>query len=838
MSTYLPVYTLEVRVAPSVDATEATVLTPATGAWHSDPFKACTTHLAGYVPYLQVPRGRRGRINLLERTLDKGQLRFSLMDKRDGFDNLKRWVTAFVGNNAGLNQLNGCRVITRESLDGGATFTDFFTGRIRHVGQRGKLWIDLDVRDFGDDLEMEVFANRPHSSITYAFQGALSPIRLPQSYAWAENSEPPFRSTIQVDGSITYVDVGVDRRQLRGLCTLGVAKHFDGFQDFFLVSGSRGSGNISGDKLRLKLKRTDTSAEGEFQVRQVVVEKDAGTAQNWMIWRVAIEALPTTDANYLAMPPNTTPVEWRMVATQEKTSDNAPIFVSDVHPVQYLADLVDGKFGPLKVDGSVSRKVERGSTWAALIADQTFLKMRDIVPKAFKLNKYAEDHILKIAELAWTWNSSGALELVDLRTKSTLPADTPKVTDDDLLSTRRGEGWDQDADDAVTRVDAIFYKDRELPLDLSAHQGAGFVDIRPALVGSVDIPVIRLDFSPRALDLGEKIWKIDARTYRAWENDPDFGRMMMVVYLAALKQISHNIKTPFASGATRMTALFRRGSPGDRMPGDLLLYDISVFPNAQTNMRGGTRLARVVGREEDGNGVRVEFVDLSVETQATVPAALSLIAVMPDAVDIAVTLNASSEPVQIDLAVTPTNSLPAETSTLWRPAFGHDTVSSGTFRVGDLQEENFVFARARTVPRGDFNRKRPSAYITSSSISLVGTLNAPTGLSVTSIERTSAVVSWTLGAGSSGYHVELYLNEGTAPGTWTEEYRFAILPPGTSSFRIFGLAGPSVAHAFAIRHVALDSGAVSAFATTTITTGSGTAPKAPAPRGITKVEAF
>jgi len=841
-SPHLPVYVFEVRKPPSVDPTEAAVLTPAAGAWHSDLFRVSSAHLPGSqgcMPYLGMPKGRRARIDLLNRKIDKGQLVFSLLDKKDGFDNAQRWVTAFVGNARGLPQLNGCRVIALESLDGGLSFRNFFTGRIQNVSLRGKQWVDITVRDFGEELEMEVFANKPHASVaSYAFQGALAPPRTHFAYAWAANTEPPFKSTIQENGGFKHVDVGNDRLEFRALCMQAIAKHFDGFTDGFFFGLGRGQGTITGDKLRARIKRTDTQAEGEFIISLMNVIRTSDSAQNWTIDAIRISALPTTDLNYMAMPPNGTPVEWRVVASQERTSKDAPIYINDVHPVQLIADLVDGKFGPLKADGTVSRSVPRGASFGALLSDQSFLKLRDIVPEKVKLNKYVEDYVLKTSGLGWTWNALGQLELIDLRLKSDLPGGTPTVTDDDLVSTRRGEGWDQSRDDAITRIDATFYKDHNIPVDLGARSGEGFLDVVPSLVGSVEIPLIRLDVSGRALDLGEKIYKIDARTFRAWENDPDYGRAMIQVYLAALKELALAVKAPFSSGATRFALACRRGTAGDRMPGDLILYNISVLPNASTNKRGGTRIGRVLGREEEGNAIRIECIDMGLDVKATEPAVFTLTAVMPDAVDIAVTLNASGEPVVVDLNLTDATigSAPPEADRGWRPAFGYEIVASGTYRVTGLQMERRVHGRARSLPMGnDFDRKQPSPWLTTgtSFASLIGTLNAPTGLTVSSITKFSAVVSWTLGAGSSDYPVEILLNEGGTPA-WTIQHRYALLAAGTTRITLLGLAGPSILHTFGIRHVVPASGAQSAIATTTITTTT-TATKAPMPNSLERI---
>ena len=106
MPSYDPQYRLTIYAPRATDLTELTVLTPAAGAAHSDPFKV-TTHpnLAGWKPYLMPPPGlRRGRLDPLTKSVDVGALTFTLLDKRNtaGGSNLSRWVTTFLPAKAGI----------------------------------------------------------------------------------------------------------------------------------------------------------------------------------------------------------------------------------------------------------------------------------------------------------------------------------------------------------------------------------------------------------------------------------------------------------------------------------------------------------------------------------------------------------------------------------------------------------------------------------------------------------------------------------------------------------------------------------------------------------------
>src|SRR5213078_1242316 len=159
-------------------------LTPAAGAVHSDPFRV-TTHpsLAGWKPYLQPPRGRRGRLDPLNKSVDVGELAFAIIDQRTtaGGSNLSRWVTAFLGDPNGNPQWMALRVFAEESLDGGTTWASFWTGSIQTARLLDKLRFELVTRDRRQDLRSQVFVGRPHLSAGGAM-GALLPIGLSAAY--------------------------------------------------------------------------------------------------------------------------------------------------------------------------------------------------------------------------------------------------------------------------------------------------------------------------------------------------------------------------------------------------------------------------------------------------------------------------------------------------------------------------------------------------------------------------------------------------------------------------------------------------------------------------------
>src|SRR5690349_12116488 len=101
------VHRLTIYAPRSVDPTEATVLTPRPGSVHADAFKVASAQgIAGFQPYLETnPQGRDSQLDPLNKRLDIGRRVWRLLDKRTGTSNLERWLTAFIGDASGGNQL-------------------------------------------------------------------------------------------------------------------------------------------------------------------------------------------------------------------------------------------------------------------------------------------------------------------------------------------------------------------------------------------------------------------------------------------------------------------------------------------------------------------------------------------------------------------------------------------------------------------------------------------------------------------------------------------------------------------------------------------------------------
>lgn len=174
VTAFNPIYKLALYAPRSVDATEATVLTPVAGAPHTDKFLVATRGgvsdaLGTYRPYLKAPTGRRGRVDPRAKSTDTGVMTFQLVDPElAGGDPLARWLPAFLGDLKGQMRFGGLLCRSWESTDGGATFTSFFTGRVRVLEQEEPVRYALQARELTDDLQALAFVGRPRSDTSYA----------------------------------------------------------------------------------------------------------------------------------------------------------------------------------------------------------------------------------------------------------------------------------------------------------------------------------------------------------------------------------------------------------------------------------------------------------------------------------------------------------------------------------------------------------------------------------------------------------------------------------------------------------------------------------------------
>lgn len=845
MTTYLPAYRLTVYAPRSTDTTEATVLSPAAGAPHSDPFKVATKMgLAGFQPYLQAPRGRRGRIDPLARTVDVGELAFELID-RTVTGNAKRWVTAFLGNVKGRPQLAGLKVLVEESLDSGATWATFFTGRIAKLSL-GKVTATLTVRDQVDEAKMAVFVGKPAASVSYAARPAVLPVG-----ALVGSDFGTLKQAIALTGVVrsitisgtgflvgTYQYVELDAASTMRIDNIATANLVNNVAPSQVMIVGGGPGGVKTAVLpvftgQARCQLTDGGGTGDFKVGALGFGGgyDGSGNLHMSVASFAIQTLDVNDFGYKAMPSAGTSVSVVLWIDSPPSKDN-PLLLNDVHPAQLLTDLAAGKFGyvyrspePLpgaKIYGDVKRSVPQ-SNFSTFVADTTYPTARFVVTERAELIDWAEKNILKLFNLALYTNKAGELTLVDLRLPTSL-AGVPTITDADVVAVVQGE-WQQDRDKVITRVDFTRYEDIPVqPVDLWASSDQ-FPGMPSGPVISRAIPLLVLDVG--SADIGDKVYQVDAQAFRSMDGETLQGQVRSVYLQNKLIEIAQQWRRPFGWGMVTLPAQLRRSV--SLTPGGLALFAASYVPDPTTNQRGTTRLCRCLEVSEDGPVVNVQLLDLGTNTFATAPSATDPAQETGNTytgITSTVTLNASSQPVEVRYAVTGTGvgTVPVDTSPLW-VVWGRIT-ATGAIAIRNLPPNSRIWLQVRSLP--DYlDSFLPSAWTNAGGDGRVDTAALPTVSSLTESHTSkTAHLAWTNGA--TDLKVEVTL----ATPTGDPRVRVQSLMAGAISTDLIGLA-PSTTYRAGVRYA---FGEFAGVETTVDIATAATGPTAPAVGGFAIVK--
>lgn len=824
MTPIQPVFRLTVYAPSNEDPTETTVLRPIGGAAHSDAFVVTTKQgISGSQPYLGLIKGRQGSLDVVTKRITTGNLSIPVFNPRvtAGGSNAVRWSDAFIGDAKGRTRLKGCKFLLERSLDAGSTFAPYFAGRIRNTATSRPLWWDLDCKDYADDLNRKVFVGAPHSSITYAANASLVPIGVSQAYANFDVTAP-LRASLSWSGDAGVLKFDASQSPVLGLVT----------------KTAKDGQSISSASLRIIKATKSGGGVGYFKwVRggsytlfgsplDGTIETEIPDTSHRRYSQILVTPLPTTDARYTSASGWTTDLTC-IAFLDGPPSTELPLLVNDVHPVQYLADLFDGKFSLFP--GTTTLRplaVRESSSWAALIADPSFGTMRDIVTAASKANDYAEKYICQRYNLAYRINASGQVVLIDLRRTASLTA-AVSLTDDDLVADVEPT-WNDSRDGAITAVQVTYYIDAVISdADLLAAPDI-YPALPPTMIRTTANDALILNDLTTYRDVGEKIIKIDARGSRFADGEVSAAGALRSDELdKEIRAAVGDFLKPFASGTVTQPITYRLlGNAAGVYPGTYASITHAKLPNPATNQRGGGRLVLCLSRNDTDARIAIEWLDCGANTSAGVPTISSIAAsAAPFALDVAVLLDAAGDAAEIWTAVTATGvgTRPAESAASWR--FAGNLTASGTLRASPLPTGSRIWVRARS--QGDSaSLKIPSAWVFPSGSGYVDLTAATTssGLTASNIKANRVDLAWTLGDASLA--VEVYGVAGTVPGTWTSDMLLQTLAPGTLNTRIgFLVAATQYSFGVCVRDA---SGGRSAMATATLTTTS-TYGIAPAP---------
>ena len=877
MTAYTPAYRLTVYEPRSAQSavTEPDILTATSP--HTDAFKvASISGVSGFHPYLGTITGRRGKIDPLTKKVTTGQLTIRLLDAKTGTSNLQRWVTAFLGNAQGRNQLLGCKVYLEESLDGGSTWSPYFVGRIDSTQLDDPLWYSLTVRDFADDLEMDVFVGRPNAAVTYAAEPLLLPLGLSDPYGVLAASDP-LSGTFE---AASYTSAGFR------VLTLDTASRgrSDNYvtaalyaQDTNLSTSNQGphsSTNRASDTLRLRFTSTSPSLTDK-ELRPVKFIYAVRSDKTAYVTQIMCEAVDSTDLYYTAFDTTTVPnattctftvrqVQYNDVGeVREDPNSNAPLYLTDQNPMQVWQDVLDGYFGrqyqstdALPTGKSIGDPVRAVPYTAA--ASSAFDKLasatnRDPLPQCrFRLTKpmTAREFFEKTGQfLGLSYRMEPALNgsvpecrfvPVDMRLPTAAAISGITTITDADIDTSALPTWEQNRTDAVTQIQVDWYEDARVDTstlsDLSKRPFHGRItallvpEVSVSLLDEVPNREVWWDFG-RALDLGDRTLTIDAFGLRGTAELEDTVESLHVESYAQrqAQRVVEFYRSQFGSGPMTLAFQCRRTSNTSSLwPGDWVYLDVDVVPDPATNVRGGTRLVQVLERQEQGLTIAFTALDAGAGASCAVPTIgtpTQTSGATAHSIDVGVTLNAASEPVEVRTNIQATSygtTPPADTDDGW--VYATRVTTSSTAVIRGLPSGVRVFVQGRSVPKADGSAdspKLPSAWTSPSGTKYVDTaaLTAPSSVVVlpaTILSNSTITVTWTNGTDSLPVYVSIWDSGGT-----TLLANVGVFVAGSvGPVELNGYVGSSATYTVKVAHLD-ELGGRSPYGSTTFTTPSG-----------------
>lgn len=784
MAVYEPIYRYTVYAPRSEDATETTIMSPAASAPHSDPFKVASHEgVTGFKPYLaHIPRGRRGQLDFLKCKHSTGRITLSNVDMRigtDPLDNLERWFTAFTGSTGGRDRIKGAKVYIEESLDGGSTWDDFYTGRIVDWKIIDRNKFILTLRDLVDDLKTKVFVGTDHApSATNSDPQfpMVCPVGFQTSYAARGVTsllESSFKSGTGVTRTVEMRNTQLGRSHPRNIVTKNLT---EGAEKSFFSHG------IFGYTIQehFRLYYDNGTSQGEFKIRRLVT---VGRS----LRGVEIEELDSSHPEYLAFPIATENTDVAVVYRGPPT-EAFPLYIDNVHPFELLEDILNGEYSQLNASGNPIWTYDFDATeMAAFQADLTWGTVRFKITDEEKMHKWIESKLGQVIGFFLRWEPDGTILPVDLRTPKGL---TPVTIGNADLDEAISPEWVSEGD-ATTKIRALWYRENFIPTDVMREIEEQIPDIPLGGLREFDMVLDVIDIDSLT-DLGDERFTIEGDGFRSLLTQTMYGGTIAHAWHRRVieRRIEEIFRIMSRGGSIASFRTHRASSVSGVnlcLVGDYRLVDLDELPDPSTNKRGGVRLMLCISREEDGLGINFEFLDSGLNVVAGVPTFTLLTLTTGDAqhsVDVTVTDNAASELIEVHYAITTTavGTRPVEGSELWTYA---TIMSTGTRSINNLPSGKRIWVRARSLPKhGTGVLRQPSnwvfpasptaGYVTTSSLAV------PSATSESNVTNVSALLAWSVGISTLPLRVKVGT---TNPPTEI----VAELPEGSTQHRAVGL---------------------------------------------------
>lgn len=810
------------RIAGSDD--ETTVLVPAANSTHSEAFQVSTiTGVAGYQPYMGIPRGSRGTLQLPDFRVSVGSYNVPLLDKRLGTDNLIRWISAYVGNDTGSIRLLGRKCVIEETVDGGSNWDLFFVGRVSDFSLTDPLHYNITIHDTVEDLNRQIWTGRPSSEVDYVVYNSYLPLGLMDELREIGgnnskiNAVPPLSGEIEITQLPSvpgqrWVQLDADSLNVpANVYSKNIGSRYNNSKADF------GRFAIESGRLRARMTMPDVPTSGTFEM-DVIELQDLTLKGAQRINAFRVEAISNTNDMFYLDPVHLTDgreVTFHIYETAK--NGQGSLYLNNVSVPELIEDICLGKFFTLLRTGSFASAstpatvtIPYDATSLSLLG--TSASLPPLINCTFKIageekvNSFLETAICKPFGVAYEISPmlvdgvpQGALRFFRTSMPTSLSG-IASITEEDI-ATGITPTWTPSK--PLSSLIGKYYSDMAINIDGATKNGGNFSELE-AMQTHVHQNEFH-DVSDR--DAPPASTTFDFRGLRAIAiNSQKDGEIPSIVSgFPALRYMSAKVDEFMAAFSARFSggpatvrfAARRTDTINNLSVGDFcLLDDVQVIPNQSTHRRAGVRVYQVIHKSPNGLLYDMSLIDVGVNATMTAPVVEN-----PEVAGInTVTWNvgvATASLVNIHVAVTSLNAtVPSTADARWiQYSRQHQASGSVTYTISPVPEGNSIWLRARAESPVQTDLRLPSAWVLGAVANVtMSNLDAPTGLNVTNVSSKTATLNWT---NTEPAPIEVWVS---SPATASLEL-LTILPPSSSTYPLFGLdLNPSPSHSAAIRY--------------------------------------
>lgn len=826
--------------------TSSTSLTPAAGASHNQPFQITTLpsgSLAGYAPYMRIPRGQNGEFDIKSGRSSVGAYSVEILDaKTTAGNNATRWVSAFIGDSNGRLSLVGKKAIIEESTDNGSTWNLFFCGRVNKFDLSSKLTYTIEIGDNLELLKQKIFTTDTIASGAVFKSllplGILDKLEMPDSQSSLPQT-PPFRISKAEIAANANQQLRYDRwLTLTNASTNDIRNFWSYGEKYNTSAGLRYDVYAGQQPLRARIE-----ISGSYYYYGVdILQTPANANRNktlQQIQKIHIAELDTSDPRFSSIsniPAQSfqnianIPAIW-IYSLPGNEEFKGTLFINDT-PYQVLRDILDGNYFPrsfpqLTIPYDSASIIQLENT-------RPLEKMVYRMEEPMEAGEFIEKYICKPFGLGYTFEPqtiNGAPQSAFRFFSTYIPTSSAGLATLDDTSVIAGTEQSWNTNEPVLAVGGKYYVEYFKTYDrdsLSAAQSEGQTDPTIQQV----FPIIYALTSD--IDPSNKIEELDFNGLRGLNNDTYSnsvggmtGNVPTDVYTQG-RAVGHMKKyydrNQFGNPLVQLTCI-RNATTNGLKVGDFVLVDVDVLPNQALHTRGGTRIYQILQKNVDGIQIEFNLLDSGVNQTMPTPAFGIVSSSVSNQIDFQLSIPQPGT-LEIEYAVVPSGSpAPANSSVNWVYFnSSRNTATTESFSIDTIPEGKTTYIRARATALTNGDLQLPSPYVIASPVTLAN-ISAPTNLVVSNITAKSAEIDWVNTNDVFPIEIKLASPQGEPITTIIE------LPPSSSAFDLTGLdLNTNPAHTVGIRYVDAYRG-FSPLVTASFT-AAGTTPQLDAPAAL------